>query len=124
MMSRTMKLHEVAKYVFWPPTNWETRLQVVMNLRKWEQLPENLKKVLIDCLKEFHQTDREFLLKEDREVLQELQSKHGVKLVAVTPEERAKAAKTIRDDVAAKSPECARAIELERKMMSSFGYPK
>lgn len=124
MMSKTLKLHEIAKYVFWPPTNWETRLQIVMNLRKWEELPDNLKKVLTDCVKEFHRTDRGYLLQEDREVLQDIQAKHGVKLVGVLPEERIKAAKAIRDEVAAKSPECARAIELERKLAASFGYVK
>lgn len=119
-MVRALKLQEVAKYVFWPPTNWETRLQLIMNNRKWEQLPDDLKQVLVDSTKLLSWEASQFFVREDSLVLKELQENAGVKFVSVKETEREKAAAQIREEFAKNSPDCAKAIEIEKNLLSTL----
>jgi len=48
-------LHEVSKYIV-SPGMYRSNVVSVMNLKKWESLPENLKKLITDCMVEYEKS--------------------------------------------------------------------
>ena len=80
------KFYEVAKYITHVEHSFAT-FGVLMNLKKWNELPPDIQKVFLDCSKEAQEWGRKEAEKADREVIGLLKTK-GVEVYTVPEKEK------------------------------------
>ena len=118
---KQLKLHEVATYytkvLLLKPGYVDNHL---VNMDAWNTLPEDLQRILemgcFEVAREFHvfaETGNYEVVGEELFTITSLPPEDGARLVA--------AAQEVWDEEAAKSPRCAKAIEMLREMAKSLG---
>jgi TRAP-type mannitol/chloroaromatic compound transport system substrate-binding protein len=125
--SMSMKFYEISKYHLRPALNIAATDYWVINKKEFEKLPKDLQEILATTLEE------EFWLRTNQYIYQEnlalakIQKEMGVELITLPPADFAKmqavAMKTW-DDVAQRSPECAKAVEMLKDFNRKMGRIK
>ncbi len=122
--SSSMKFYEVSKYHLRPALNVAATDIWVINKRAFDRLSEDLQQILVTTLEEhFWRRTNQYIYQEAL-VLAKIQKEQNVTLLNMAPEEFAKmqaAALKIWDEVAAMSPECAKAVEMLKEFNRSMG---
>ncbi|MFC1870854.1 TRAP transporter substrate-binding protein DctP [Chloroflexota bacterium] len=122
-MYGTFKLMEIAQYIQWPAIA-HTRLNVMMNMDKWNELPDNLKRVLEEACRIlfFEYGERGYNL--DIQWIGKAQQEYGVKITGIPMEERWPYAKQLRDEYAASDPLAKEMLDREEAYLKILGYIK
>jgi len=120
-MFGTYKLMEVAKYVQWPPTGC-TVLNLIMNMDKWNSLPDNLKRVLVDSSRIFYLDYSVEGYNNDIKWMRIAKSQYGVQETGLPMAERWQKGKELRAIYAAKNPYAKEMIEIELSYLKLLGY--
>jgi len=122
--SYAMGFYEVNKYHLRPALNIAATDIWLINNEAYDALPEDLQEILHNALEDhFWPRTNQYLYQEEME-LQRAIDKHNVELLTLPQEEFAKmqaAAIKIWDEVAEKSPECARAVEMLKQFNRDLG---
>jgi TRAP-type mannitol/chloroaromatic compound transport system substrate-binding protein len=122
--SYAMKFYEVNKYHLRPALNVAATDIWLINKRAFDSLPEDLQDILHTTLQEhFWPRTNQYMYQEEI-MLQKAIKENGVTLLTMPPEEFNKmqvAAMKIWDEVAAISPECAKAVEMLKDFNRSMG---
>lgn len=122
--SSSMKFYELNKYHLRPALNVAATDIWVINKRAFDQLPAEFQEVLVSALEEhFWRRTNQYIYQEALE-LAKVQREQGVTLLTMPPEEFAKmqaAALKIWDEVAAMSPDNAKAVEMIKEFNRSMG---
>jgi TRAP-type mannitol/chloroaromatic compound transport system substrate-binding protein len=122
--SSSMKFYEVSKYHLRPALNVAATDIWVINKKAFDRLPEDLQQILVSTLEEhFWRRTNQYIYQEALE-LAKIQKEQNVTLLNMAPEEFAKlqaAALKIWDEVAAMSPECAKAVEMLKEFNRGMG---
>jgi TRAP-type C4-dicarboxylate transport system substrate-binding protein len=116
------KFNEVAPYGFLPQFSWGATHTVLINQAKWDELPADLQKIVIDTFDEWKVWDSDVYNPEFNYVTVDDLKELGVQFTTLSDADVAKAqaaAEKIWDDVAAKDPVAAQAIEIVRKYNSA-----
>ena len=113
--SMSMKFYEISKFHLRPALNVAATDYWIVNKKEFAKLPTDLQEILVTTLEEeFWLRTNQYLYKENI-ALSKIQEKDGVELLILPPADFAKmqvAAMKIWDEVAQKSPECAKAVEM------------
>lgn len=122
--SYAMKFYEINKYHLRPALNVAATDIWLINKKAFDRLPEDLQEILHTTLEEhFWPRTNQYMYQEEL-MLQKAIKEHGVTLLTMPPEEFNKmqtAALKIWDEVAAISPECAKAVEMLKDFNRSMG---
>jgi TRAP-type mannitol/chloroaromatic compound transport system substrate-binding protein len=122
--SYAMKFYEINKYHLRPALNVAATDIWLVNKKAFDRLPQDLQQILHDALEEhFWPRTNQYMYQEEL-MLQKAIREYGVTLLTLPPEEFAKmqaAALKTWDDVAAISPECAKAVEMLKDFNRKMG---
>lgn len=122
--SASMGFYELNKYHLRPALNIAATDIWLVNKKALSKIPEDIQKTLLATLDEhFFLRTNQYIYLEDK-TLAKAQKEKGVKLLTLSPEESAKmqqAALKIWDEVAEKSPECAKAVQMLKDFNKSLG---
>jgi len=125
--SMSMKFYEVSKYHLRPALNVAATDYWVVNKKEFEKLPADLQDILVKTLEEeFWLRTNQYLYKENL-ALSKIQREDGVELIVLPPADFAKmqvAAMKTWDEIAQKSPECAKAVEMLKDFNRKMGRIK
>ena len=108
------KFDEVVKYVVTPPLLVGTVVDAYTNKKAWKMLPDDMKRILSDCLREAAKAYSEDAVKANVETFKEAK-KRGVDVISLPNNEMEKLrelAIPIWDSVGEKNPRCAKLVEL------------
>lgn len=123
----SMGFYEICKYHLKPCLNITGTDAWLVNLEAMKKLPEDIQKILTATLDEhFWMRTNQYVYLEEK-TLPQVVEKHGVAVSELLPEEYIKlqkAAMPIWDDVAKKSPDCAKAVEMLVEFNRSLGRLK
>jgi TRAP-type mannitol/chloroaromatic compound transport system substrate-binding protein len=122
-LNKASGLDQVAKYFFYP--GWHSLPQNDFTVKKteWEKLPDDIKAILKTAVREWAD---DFILKSriaDIEAVAEMKKKGNVP-IDLSDEEMAKIRKVAEetwDEWATKSPDCKKAIEMQKNFMRKLG---
>lgn len=121
------KLAEVVKYFLDDPNAGTCPANYLINMDAWNELPADIREMLD---RDFAKVDAEFSNYEQvifRDYLIKVQRDYDVKMVSLPEAEKIKIVNMVQpiwDKVAAKSPRCARLVEIVRKQMRDLGRIK
>ncbi|MDI6616529.1 MAG: hypothetical protein QME27_07425, partial [Syntrophaceae bacterium] len=125
--SMSMKFYEISKYHLRPALNVAATDYWVINKKEFEKLPKDLQEVLTRTLEEeFWMRTNQYLFQENV-ALSKIQREMGVELIVLPPADFAKmqvAAMKTWEDVAQRSPECAKAVEMLQDFNRKMGRIK
>lgn len=120
-----MKFYEVCPYYIEPPLSTATT-NIAMNMDAWKALPDDLKNVI-----QWSATEWVYLCcrkyREQEEIMEAEFDKYGVTIITlpeVEVEEMMEAAMKVWDDIAAKSPRCAKAVGIWKDYLKVKGRIK
>ncbi|MBN1382791.1 MAG: TRAP transporter substrate-binding protein DctP [Deltaproteobacteria bacterium] len=125
--SMSMKFYDISKYHLRPALNIAATDYWVINKKEFAKLPKDLQEILVSTLEE------EFWLRTNQYIYQEnlalskIQREQGVELVVLPPAEFAKmqaVALKLWDEVAGRSPECAKGVEMLKDFNRKMGRIK
>jgi TRAP-type C4-dicarboxylate transport system substrate-binding protein len=125
--SMSMKFYEISKYHLRPALNVAATDYWVINKKEFEKLPKDIQEILARTLEE------EFWLRTNQYIYQEnvalskIQKEMGVELIVLPPADFAKmqvAAMKTWNEVAERSPECAKAVEMLKDFNRKMGRIK
>jgi TRAP-type C4-dicarboxylate transport system substrate-binding protein len=122
--TKAMKLYEVCKYHLKPPINISGNDCWLINRKAFEQLPPDLQEIIYSTLREHVWKRSNEYKMEDAFALSEVQSKDGVTVTYLPPEEQKKmlvTAEKLWDQTAQKSPECATAVGMVKDLLKKLG---
>ena len=122
--SYAMKFYEINKYHLRPALNVAATDIWLINKRDFDRLPKDLQEILDAALLEhFWPRTNQYMYQEEM-MLQRAIREHGITLLTIPPDEFAKmqqAALKTWEEVAAISPECAKAVEMLKDFNRSMG---
>ena len=122
--SYSMGFYELNKYHLRPALNIAGTDIWLINKKALAKIPEDIQKILLSTLDEhFFLRSNQYIYLENK-TLSKAQKEKGVELITLPPGEYAKmqkAALKIWDDVARKSPECAKAVQMLKDFNKSMG---
>lgn len=122
--SASMGFYELNKYHLRPPLNIAGTDIWLINKKALAKIPEDIQKILLSTLDEhFFLRSNQYIYLENK-TLSKAQKEKGVELITLPPGEYAKmqkAALKMWDDVAEKSPECAKAVQMLKDFNKSMG---
>jgi len=125
--SMSMKFYEVSKYHLRPALNVAATDYWVINKKEFEKLPKDLQEILTRTLEEeFWMRTNQYLFQENV-ALSKIQREMGVELIVLPPADFAKmqvAAMKTWEDVAQRSPECGKAVEMLKDFNRKMGRIK
>jgi len=125
--SMSMKFYEISKYHLRPALNVAATDYWVINKKEFEKLPKDLQEILTRTLEEeFWMRTNQYLFQENV-ALSKIQREMGVELIVLPPADFAKmqvAAMKTWEDVAQRSPECAKAVEMLQDFNRKMGRIK
>ena len=113
-------LHEVAKYYYKPDVLKPGVCALYMNMDLWNSLPDNLKAIIEVGASEYWSAINTYFEKQAYQAISET----GVEVITLPPEEVAKmrgAALSYWDDIAAKSPRTAKAVNMLKEWNKLMG---
>lgn len=122
--ANNLKFFDVCKYHLTTPLLFGAATVWVINQKAFDKLPGDIQKTINATVTEHfwrHTTANHFY---NQETLKKIQKEDGVTLLSLPPAEYKKmqeAAQPVWDDVAKKSPECAKAVEILRDFNKSLG---
>ncbi len=120
----SMKFYDICKYHLRPALNIAATDTWLINQKSLDSLPEDIKKILISTLEEFfwRRTNQYEYLEEI--TVPKIKEQYKVEVVELSPGDVKKmkqAAEILWDEVAKKSPDCAKAVEMLRGFHKSLG---
>ena len=122
--SDSMKFYDVNKYHLRTPLNFAQTDIWLINKKAMEKLPQDIQDIIKATLDEhFWLRTNQYQYLEDI-TLAKVQKEKGVQVLTLPPEDYVKmkdAAMAIWDDVATKSPECAKAVEMLKDFNKQLG---
>ena len=122
--SYSMGFYELNKYHLRPALNIAATDIWLINKKALAKIPEDIQKILLSTLDEhFFLRSNQYIYLENK-TLSKVQKEKGVEVITLPPGEYAKmqkAALKIWDDVAEKSPECAKAVQMLKDFNKSMG---
>jgi TRAP-type mannitol/chloroaromatic compound transport system substrate-binding protein len=125
--SYSMKFYDINKYHLRPALNVAGTDIWLVNKKALAKLPDDIQKILVSTLEEhFWMRTNQYIYLENK-TLSKVVNEQGVKLITLPPAEYAKmqtAALKIWDEVAQKSPECAKAVEMLKDFNRQMGRIK
>jgi TRAP-type mannitol/chloroaromatic compound transport system substrate-binding protein len=125
--SYSMKFYDVNKYHLRPALNVAATDIWLINQKAFSELPKDLQEILNNTLEEqFWLRTNQYIYLENK-VLSKVVNELGVELITLPPVEYAKmqtAALKIWDEVAEKSPECAKAVDMLKDFNRQMGRIK
>ena len=89
MVPLEMKLYEVSKYIMHPPMPITTSATLLVNAKRWDKLPSDVRKLIVDTITEIEEEVFKFYTA----IMYDAESKlieKGMKIVELPPEERKK----------------------------------
>jgi TRAP-type mannitol/chloroaromatic compound transport system substrate-binding protein len=120
----SMKLYDICKYHMKPPINLSGNDVWLFNQKALDKLPEDLRQILYATLEEhFWKRSNQYLYLEAM-ALSKAKKDLGVEVVTMPPEESKKLmgpAMKLWDEVAAKSEDCAKGVQMIRDFLKSMG---
>lgn len=87
-LALSFKLHEVAKYASTANFGAITTWPIFVNYKFWQSLPENVRQLIVKVSDEAAEMDRQTIVKTDRDSLQEMMKKGGVREVKFEDQEK------------------------------------
>ncbi len=116
---KTFGFHTVAKYYVHPSFHQPANVhEVLINKKRWEELPPDLKAIVKNAIRASIIEGNAWHLIEDAKALEELTTKHGVKLVRLSDEvlkAQLKAAQEVLEEYAAKNAFFAKVLKHQRE---------
>ncbi len=115
------KLHEVAKYLIYPNFNYGNADYPMIRLDIWNELPEDLKNIMITVAERHVLWSQVNEHNMDRDAIKEMTGKWGVQQVTVdapTYQKMREAAMQVWDEIGAKDADAAKAISLLKDFMA------
>ena len=122
-----LKLKEVWTHYIVDPNMSTLVTNYLFNLDSWNALPDDIKKIIEDGLVAQSNWYTHIKQVTNWSIAQEASRSHGLKLVTLPPEEKAeimKLAMPVWDSVAAKSPSCAKLVDIVKKQMRDLNRIK
>jgi TRAP-type C4-dicarboxylate transport system substrate-binding protein len=113
------KLYEVAKYI--SDSGRISSAHILINLEKWEALPDDLKATLEACGQVMSSDYNQFAYNEDRRCLNEAVEKYGVTVTGMSPALAREACDVTWDYYGAQDPLAAKLIEILREYLTEIG---
>ena len=120
----SMKFYDICKYHLRPALNVAATDTWLINQKSLDSLPEDIKKIVLSTLEEFfwRRTNQyEYLEEITIPKIKEQGKVEVIELSAEDVKKMQKAAEPLWDEVAKKSPECAKAVEMLRSFQKSLG---
>lgn len=115
---KTFGFHTVAKYYVYPSFHQPANVhEMLINKKRWDELPADLKAIVKNALRASVVEGNAWHMMEDAKALEELITKHGVKLVRLSDEvlkAQLKAAKEVLEEYAAKNQFFAKVLKHQR----------
>jgi len=122
--SDSMGFYDVCKYHLRPALNIAATDSWLINKKAFEKLPQDIQKIVTSTLEEqFWLRTNQYIYLENQ-TLGRIQKEKGVHLITIPDDEYVKmkeAALKMWDDVAQKSPECAKAVQMLKDFQKSLG---
>ena len=116
---KTFGFHTVAKYFIAPSFHQPANVhEMIIGKKKWEELPPDLRAIVKNAMRASIAECNTWHLIEDAKALEELVTKHGVKVVRLSDEvlkAQLKAAQEVLQEYAAKNPFFARVLTHQRE---------
>jgi len=117
--------HEIGKYILIPGTGTEAD-EVIMNLKTWDSLPNDLKMILYHSAADLGERLSASYFARDAELMNVMQAKHGVKAVVIQDSEKKKMSQyTIKsiDNIVSteKDPDFIEATKQLKKFLKALG---
>jgi TRAP-type mannitol/chloroaromatic compound transport system substrate-binding protein len=122
-MNDDMGFHKIAKYPIYPGFHSMPATDIVVNMDRWNALPDDLKAILEVATRDFARDMYETLVLEDEKVVREASGK-GVEFVSWSPEERKKfrsTAVSVWEELAQQTPAARKVVDSQVAFLKEMG---